>query len=411
MPSPAPVQTMREVRLELFRRVLDHAKAGTTDLAPDVMRIDPAAYTDPARFERERRTLFRETPQLVCLSNDLPEPGSFRLFEDTGVPIVVTRWRDGRVRAFLNVCAHRGGRVVRESSGKGSRFTCRYHGWTYDSAGEAIGVPSEPFFCGKLDASRRLAACPAEERHGLVFVLPTPGGAMDLDAHLGGFGEELARLEFHRSEPVLEQNFHSTSNWKLAMDTYLESYHLPALHRDTFAHVFESNLFLLDTWGPHYRFTFPHKGLEKWIGRPEAEWPIDALPLTYFLFPNVIIAVGSVSATGSSFTTHRLFPTGVGAMYANVRMYALAGVRSAEHRSQMCANFEKIKAAAQDEDYAVTGESWAALNELPAGSQFVLGRHEIGVQMFHRNIDRAMGRAQAEGVAPREEREVSLAQR
>jgi carnitine monooxygenase subunit len=384
-------QTMREVRIQLFRKVLEHCQAGTTDLAPDVMRIDPATYFDPENFERETQRLFRETPLLVCLSCDLSEPGSFRLFEDTGVPILVTRGKDGVVRAFLNVCAHRGGRVVREEAGKASRFTCRYHGWTYDNAGKVIGVPAEKFFCNKI-GDRRLAECPAEERHGMVFVLAQPGGTMDLDAHLGSFGEEMERLEFTQSEPVLEGKFQSTSNWKFAMDTYLESYHLPSLHGSTFANVFESNLFLLDMFGPHYRFTFPHKGLEKWAGEPEEDWPVDALPLTYFLFPNTIIAVGSVSATGSSFTTHRLFPTGVGEMYASVRMYALTGVKSPEHRAEMEANFEKIKAAARDEDYAVTGESWGALQELPEGSDFILGRHEIGVQTFHRNIAAALGK-------------------
>jgi len=390
-------QSMREVRLGLFRKVLEHCQAGTTDLAPDVMRIDPATYFDPENFERERQRLFRETPLLVCLSCDLPEPGSFRLFEDTGVPILVTRGKDGEVRAFLNVCAHRGGRVVSRESGRANSFTCRYHGWTYDTSGKVVGVPSEQFFCGKLEANRQLNQCPAEERHGMVFVLAQPGGTMDLDAHLGPFGEEMERLQFVNSEPVMEQKFQSSSNWKFAMDTYLESYHLPSLHGSTFANVFESNLFLLDMFGPHYRFTFPHKGLEKWIGRPEEEWPIDAMPITYFLFPNTIIAVGSVSATGSSFTTHRLFPTGVGEMYANVRMYALTGVKSLEHRAEMEANFEKIKDAAQDEDYAVTGESWGALRELPKGAEFVLGRHEVGVQTFHRNIASALERETAVG--------------
>ncbi len=383
-------QTMREVRLRLFRRVLEHCEAGTTDLAPDVMRIDPATYFNQAYFERETRKLFRETPLLVCLSPDLPEPGAFRLFEDTGVPIFVTRGKDGKVRAFLNVCAHRGGRVVREATGTSNRFTCRYHGWTYNADGDVIGVPSEPFFCGKLGPNDHLTPCPAEERHGMIFVLANPEGEIDLDAHLGDFAEEMERLDFARSEPVMEQKFQSSSNWKFAMDTYLESYHLTSLHRDTFAHVFEANLFVLDMFGPHYRFTFPHKGLGKWIGRPEDEWPIDAMPITYFLYPNTIIAVGSVSANGSSFTTHRLFPTSVGEMYANVRMYAINGVQSPEHLAQMQASFDTIKGAALDEDYAVTGESWPGIRELPQGSRFLLGRHEIGVQSFHRNIAQAM---------------------
>ncbi|RYD87959.1 MAG: Rieske (2Fe-2S) protein, partial [Sphingomonadales bacterium] len=141
----ANAQDMRALRLGLFRRVLDHARAGTTDLAADVMHIDPATYHDEQNFERERIRLFRETPLLVCLSCDLPEPGSFRLFDDTGLPIVVVRGTNGEVRAFLNICRHRGGRIVDEASGRAGRFTCGYHGWTYDTAGKVIGVPAEPY--------------------------------------------------------------------------------------------------------------------------------------------------------------------------------------------------------------------------------------------------------------------------
>ncbi len=389
----ASAGAMSEVRLELFRRVLDHCRAGTTDLAPGVMQIDPATYFDTDYFAREHQRLFRETPLLVCLSPDLPHPGDYLLFEDTGIPILVVRGEDGMVRAFLNVCAHRGGRVAREARGQAKRFTCRYHGWTYDSAGKVAGIPSREFFCGETQGNDRLVECPAEERHGMVFVLPSPGGVMNLDAHLGAFGEVLELFEFGASEFVIEEKFQSTSNWKMAMDTYLESYHLPTLHATSFAHVFESNLFLLDQFGPHYRFTFPHKGLAKWIGKPEAEWPIDALPITLFLYPNTIIAVGSVSANGSGFSTHRLFPRGVGAMHANVRMYGLGGIKSDEHRAQMLANFDKVREAARDEDYAVTGESWGGLSQLPADARFLLGRHEIGVQQFHRNIAAALGEA------------------
>ena len=379
---------MRQVRLDLFRRILVHAEKRETDLAPDVMHLDVANYFDPERFGLEQRKLFRETPLLVCLTGDLPEPGSFRTFDETGVPILVVRGEDGEVRAFLNVCAHRGARVVREASGRASRWSCRFHGWTYDTTGKLVGLPRRDYFGDEIARTRCLTPCPAEERHGFVFVQATPGGEMDLDAHLGGFDAELERLGFGGAEPVFEQTFHSTSNWKYAVDTYLESYHLPALHRDSFAHVFESNLFLLDTFGPHYRFTFPHLGIDKWLGRAESEWPIDALPLTYFLFPNVIMAVGSVSDTGSSFSTHRLFPTAVGEMVSHVRMYAPSGVQSPEHRAEMQANFEKIKSAAEDEDYSVTGESWHGLSALPPGSKLVLGRNEVGVQTFHRNIER-----------------------
>src|SRR5690606_31789231 len=120
------------------------------------------------------------------------EPGSFRTFDDAGVPLLLTRGKDGKVRAFLNVCLHRGARVVRDESGQVSRFTCRFHSWTYDPTGKAIGIPGEDGFCREIDGNKRLVPCPAEERYGLVFVRASPNSKMDLDAHLAGIGRDLA---------------------------------------------------------------------------------------------------------------------------------------------------------------------------------------------------------------------------
>src|ERR1700756_2828460 len=100
---------MKEVRLALGRRVVAHLKAGTTDLASGAFENDIAAYRDPALFTREYRKLFREMPLVVCLTKDLEQPGSFQLFDDLDIPILVWRGKDGKVRAFLNICGHRGG--------------------------------------------------------------------------------------------------------------------------------------------------------------------------------------------------------------------------------------------------------------------------------------------------------------
>src|SRR5436190_16134966 len=99
-------------------------------MADGVLKEDVSFFTDPEMFEREYQALFRMTPLAVCTSRELPEPGSFMTFDDAGVPIVITRGKDGQVRAFLNVCPHRGARVVRTECGKAGRFTCRFHGWT-----------------------------------------------------------------------------------------------------------------------------------------------------------------------------------------------------------------------------------------------------------------------------------------
>ncbi len=376
-------QEMRDLRLELSRRIVVHAEAGTTDMAPSVLNEDVDFYRDPEIFAKEYQKLFRETPIVACLSKELPEKGSYRAFDDLDVPIIVWRGRDGVARAFLNICPHRGARVAREVCGKASRMSCRFHAWTFDPTGKAIGVPEESQFDGEIEDRKRLTAIPCEERHGLVFIQATVGSTMDLDAHLGDFGKELELLDFAQAVPVIEDKFTTPSNWKYVYDTYCENYHLPSLHRDSFATVFAHNLNLFETWGPHHRFTFPHATIYEWMKQPEEEWPIDAMPLTYFLFPNCNIAVGSASPNGSLISIHRLFPKSVGELSTTVSVYAPYGVQGEGHMAEIDRAFEGILV---DEDYSVTGESYHGFKYLPKGTKFPIGRQEIGTQNFHKNV-------------------------
>jgi nitrite reductase/ring-hydroxylating ferredoxin subunit len=355
------------------------------------MYLDIEAYRNPDFFKEEFRQLFREMPQVACLSTDLPEPGNFRTFDDLGVPMVVTRGKDGVVRAFLNICPHRGSRLVREEHGKAMRIACRFHGWTFDTTGDAIGIPEEAMFCGGIDERKHLAEFACEERHGLVFVLATAGKAMDLDAHLGDFDRELALINLKEAYRVDEFSVRSVSNWKYALDTYFENYHLPVLHRDSFAKIFASGLCLFDTWGPHHRFTFPHINVREYIGRPEEEWPVGSLPITYFLFPNTILSVGSVSKIGGSLTLNRLFPPTVGENVTRIVACAQNGKPGPEHIAEIEKSLVSIRGAVIDEDYSVTGEAYPSLGELPDGWEFVYGHHEIGVQNLHKNFAKATG--------------------
>lgn len=387
---------MSDVRLDLFRRAIDHIRQGTTDLADDVFRIDAADFHDRDVFDREFAILFRQTPLVACLSQDLPECGSFRIFEDAGVPLIVVRGKDGQVRAFLNVCPHRGGRIVRESSGRSARFSCSFHGWTFDNQGKAIGIPEKENFCGAVEAETDLFCYPAEERHGLVFVQLTPGEPIDLDTHLGEFGEQLELLDFDRASRVLDHDFPVAANWKYVIDTYFENYHVPVLHRDTLASAFDHKLRLFDHWGPHHRLSFPHVSTRDWLGKPEMEWPVDALPIAYFLFPNVVITLGTIASEfGTTISLHRLFPHSAGEMVTRLTQYVPGGLKSPEHRAEIDRNFETIHYVMDAEDYRVARESWPNIVNLPSHTSFAIGRNEIAVQNFHMNVADRIGSAGA----------------
>jgi nitrite reductase/ring-hydroxylating ferredoxin subunit len=383
---------LRALRMELARALVKNAARGETAVSPDVLLEHVAFYRDQERFVPELRAFFRGMPVVACLSCELPEPGSYRTFDDAGAPILLTRGKEGRVRAFLNICPHRASRLVRDASGRANRFTCRFHGWTFDAGGRAIGIPDETQFCSEIEASKQLIECPAEERHGLVFLLTDPDGRMDLDAHLAGLDRDLAAIGLDTAEIVHSDKLHVDANWKYGLDTFFETYHLNALHRETFKGLF-SPVCVFDTFGPHHRYTFAPLNIDAWVDMPESEWQVDTIPLQYFLFPNTILSVGSTSLSGLTVNVHRIFPSSADHFTSSLSYCAVGGVGSPEHRAEIDRAYQTARAALVNEDYSVASESHAGLAALPEGTRLPVGRREIGVWNFHRNVARLLAAA------------------
>ena len=95
---------------------------------------------------KKEKEFFKNHPQLIGLSGDLPEKGSYLALDDFGVPILATRDKDGQFRAFLNACRHRGARLASEPKGRASVFMCPFHQWSYAPTGELINIPNEDHF-------------------------------------------------------------------------------------------------------------------------------------------------------------------------------------------------------------------------------------------------------------------------
>jgi len=387
--TPDIEPTLRLLRRELAPALVEMQRQRATATMPGVRHESVEFYIGDAQFAREQQLFFREMPLVACLSSELPERGSFRTFADTGVPMLLSRGKDGQVRAFLNICPHRGSRLVRTASGKASRFTCRFHGWTFDSTGKAVGIPEESYFCGDIDAQKHLVSCPAEERHGLVFVKTSPGSKIDLDAHLGALNRDLAVIGLETAQIVHADTLQVPANWKYGLDTFFETYHLNSLHRETFRGLF-SPVNVFDRFGPHHRYTFAPLNLAKWTEIPENDWDVDTIPLQYFLFPNTIISVGSTSRTGSTVNLHQILPSSIGHFASRLSYCVLGGIRSPEHKAEIDAAYETSRRALINEDYSVVGESYSGFAALPAGTRMPIGRQEIGVQNFHRNVARLL---------------------
>lgn len=186
-------------------------------------------YRDPELAELEQTRIFARSWQLVGHEADLPAAGGYMTTTAGAQPVLVIRDDEGTLRAFRNVCRHRGSRLLSGSGECGKAIRCRYHGWTYRLDGELIGVPEGRSIAG-LDKSR-LGLFPAriEVMSGLVFV--------NLDIHaepladqVEGLPERLARYSLERLRPSGVWNGTQPANWKIVVDNYNEGYHVPIAH-------------------------------------------------------------------------------------------------------------------------------------------------------------------------------------
>jgi choline monooxygenase len=187
-------------------------------------------YSDPEILRREQERIFRPSWQYAGHLGELPEPGTFLATRAGQMPIVVTRARDGVLRAFLNVCRHRGFAVA-EGSGRRETLQCPYHAWTYGLDGGLRAAPrsdEEPDFA---EAELGLVPAAVGTWGPFLFVnaLPEPEPLAhalgSLPAQVAELGLDVDALVFHsRWQADLE------ANWKVSCENFLECYHCPVAH-------------------------------------------------------------------------------------------------------------------------------------------------------------------------------------
>jgi phenylpropionate dioxygenase-like ring-hydroxylating dioxygenase large terminal subunit len=236
-------------------------------------------------------TLFRGHPLVVGLSADLPATGDYVATEAAGVPLLLVRGEDAEVRGFLNICRHRGGRVATGRGRPGRAFKCPYHSWAYDLNGDLLGQPLARDAFEGLDRDRLgLLPVPVAERFGLIFARVGGNAPIDVAAELGGVGPEIGELGLDGYLFFDERSGVFDANWKLIYDTFLESYHIFSLHRDSIGPDLLSTPFVADTFGAHARANVMRREVTKLLELPEAEWDLRAnSSLVYLLFPSALI--------------------------------------------------------------------------------------------------------------------------
>ena len=208
-------------------------------------------YRSPDIFQIEKERIFCREWLTVCREEELPGPGDSRVLDVLGESILLVRNREGRIRAFYNVCRHRGARLCRAADEKvapgrvqlsggitaGRLIVCPYHQWSYDLNGALVAAPHLGAGTGFDKQEYRLYPVGVETWGGFVFVHLTPAEAKPLPSQLAGIPERLARYPLATLAIGATIGYQVEANWKIICENYNECYHCGGVHPELCAVV------------------------------------------------------------------------------------------------------------------------------------------------------------------------------
>ncbi len=372
-----------------IKKLLNHLDNGTNVDAGGCYENQTDNYINQELAQREWKTFFCDTPQLIGLSGDLPKEYSFLTMRELGTPILAVRDGNGKFRAFVNSCRHRGVVVEEEERGLSKRFTCQFHRWTYDVNGTLVGLPKSEHF-GQIETKDMgLVELPSEERYGLLWVHPNPDGEINLETLLTEkLLSELEQWKLNELDFLGEDTYDVACNWKFAMDTFGETYHFSSLHENTLSLAFHGNVQCYDTFGNNHRMLLCRREIDEMRKLPESQWEITmaALPV-YWLFPNVQLMPYK---EGLYLVRAYPNPSKPGFHCSRITFYLRpefsADTEMKEVFTMISQRFAEI---IRDEDYAV-GESQQITANSKALKTVLFGRNEPALHHYHSTYKRVL---------------------
>ena len=374
-------QRPTEGQLALAERIA----RGEASHGEGITTVPASAYIDEARFTQEQETIFRRGPQVIAPSALLPRPNMAVAHDGFGLPLLLTRDRAGTAHIFLNVCRHRGTRLLEgEEMQCASRLVCPYHAWSYSLDGALVGMPRPDTFPGLDKAAHHLAELPSREAGGLIWFARKDNDFADADRLAPEFdafglaGHHLYRRRIHDVP----------SNWKLIMDAFLESYHVQRLHAPTIARFFADGVTAADAIGIHQRSAVGRTDHLARIDRHDWAALRSAITFAYQLFPGTIMIMSP-----DYVNIMVLMPQAVGRTLVEDFMLIPDPVSSPEeedHWQRSWLLLDEGVFGAEDFRAAALGQQGL---ESGALDQLTLGTLESGIRLFHDQVERVVGSA------------------
>jgi phenylpropionate dioxygenase-like ring-hydroxylating dioxygenase large terminal subunit len=413
------------------------AEGSWTEHYPE-LGTGPIDYTDsidPAYYAAEQAAVFKRTWLNVGRVERLPRTGSYftREVAAADTSLIMVRGKDGQIRAFHNICRHRGNKLVwndypaEETAGTCRQFTCKYHAWRYSLDGELTFVQQEAEFfdLDKRDYGLRAVRCEIWE--GFIFVNLDPD-AQPLADYLGELAKGLEGYPFAEMTQVYTYKAEVGSNWKLFIDAFAEFYHAPVLHQKQAVREEADRLLGYGFEALHYELHSPHAMISTWGGMAPPKDPsmvkpieralrsglfgpwdrpaidgLDPLPPglnparhkawgidSFHFFPNFMLLVWAPGW----YLTYHYWPTAVDRHIFETSLYFVPAKTARERLAQELAGVTFKEYALQDANTLEATQSMLrsrAVTEFPLNDQEILLRHlhKVTADYVRENADAA----------------------
>jgi phenylpropionate dioxygenase-like ring-hydroxylating dioxygenase large terminal subunit len=384
---------MNALNQDVIDQLTDHLRNGTTDLTESDLRVPIAHYMSEDHAKAEREMLLR-TPIIGGRSSEIPNVGDFITREIMGRSLIISRQRDSSVKASLNMCKHRGGRVESAEHGNKRTFMCAYHGWTYGSDGSLRNVPYENSF-GQVDRKcSSLDTVEAQERHGFIW-LDFSSQGRTIEEWLGEADAQVAAFDLDNAVTFLDQSFELDINWKILMDGAYDILHLKYLHPHTVGKILETGVSVWREYGRHGQLFSPRMKMTELAKSGETidnGWK--------YVGGNLVIYPNSMFIASPDHVEHWVVwpdPDNPQKATVHIRFLVRPEILDERMKNRVNRSWEILKAAALDEDWPMALTIQQNANANPDGT-FLYGRGEASCQHLHRQLVDDIGGAYADQV-------------
>jgi phenylpropionate dioxygenase-like ring-hydroxylating dioxygenase large terminal subunit len=350
-------------------------------------------YISPDWFKQENEKIFQSTAIAIAAARELPSPGDYLTLDwVNGVPLLLVRGEDDRIRVFANACRHRNARLVPTGdTGCRKRFVCPYHAWTYDTEGNLAGAPD--FERGFQDLDKRklgLVEFNCRVIDGMVFFHPNREKEVPEDLLVDEMSSGLRYLNLDSQRVYKRRSYVIKANWKILLEGGIEAYHFNVAHKNTLAPFFLGNLSTWESWGGMYmRMILPKKPMLEAPEIPESEWNMRAMAnLVYSLSPSITLL-----AQPDNISLIRMVPLSAGETRIDEVLLVAPPANGSELWSQ-----DELKVHEKNYDLVnkILSEDWVLGESIQANmasgvvDEIHFGRFESALTWFHDEYSKAM---------------------